>query len=644
MLTPEELKALNERTVYVGDPDAYPLDEEMREILREESAPLQEVFATEFQRYLDLFYKFFPKKSVHIRTFYGGGFACPKRRLKSGDQIDQSCYPDMIARHLDLERWQHNHPNARYPECYWVAMREPRKSSLKAIDFDNKENVLGYYRTHGLGGRIVHRPLPILTADHMQAVKRIYDAFPHHIWCISSATLGLHIWEKLARPLPLHQIDAFNRPVLARIGLGNTEIHPMVGRAFRRPFGEDYFIITPDGLLDDWRKQLQYFENDARTPPFESIFDAMRQIMSQEWGRYQSSFESKLRPSSKYPDFTRKYFFYNRWSPSLLGDVLDDLDRWAVSGFSIATPQSTLLPATTLSKAPSSGGAGIWTCKFNGDWVQKCREWAIQGLPAEDSMTFVVLHLARWFLHIEFFGQVDRFEKTVKVLEYFCKTKNNGFISRLNQGLVHEVLQHVRRIVTVANKPLDENEAKVFEDIRRKRADGSYKTNYYLEPLILSLIEDTEVSTFSPSVLFTVCSTLSESHDQDETLTLKELRQQEAKLWNPVFDERPLPELLKARILGYYAAKGIRIKKQTIVAITRLLRHISTIPEGRRLSQKALKKFGFSNDRTRRHIRHLELIGLISIVPACPAAGVSNRFSLTELGRGLLEAETAADN
>lgn len=245
MISIEELKALNERTVYVGDPDAHPPDEDMREILWEESAPLQQVFPVDFDRYLDLFYKFLPKKSVHIRTFYGGGFFCPKRRLKSGDQIDQSCYPDLIARHLDLERWQHNHPSVRYPEHYWVAMREPQKSSLKAIDFDNKENVLGYYSTRD-GQRIIHRPLPTLTVEHLQAVKRIYDAFPNHIWCVSSATLGLHIWQRYARPLPLIEIDALNRPTLARIGLGNTEIHPMVGRAFRRPFGQDYFTLTPE--------------------------------------------------------------------------------------------------------------------------------------------------------------------------------------------------------------------------------------------------------------------------------------------------------------------------------------------------------------------------------------------------------------
>lgn len=644
MLTQTELKALNERTVYVGDPGAYPLDDEMIEILREESAPLQEAFPADFDRYLNLFYKFFPKQSVHVRTFYSGGFVCPKRKLKSGDQIDQSCYPDMIARHLDLDRWQHNHPKSNYPEHYWVAMREPKKASLKAIDFDNKENVLAFYCTHGFGGRIVHRPLPILTVEHFQAIKRIYDAFPNHIWCVSSATLGLHIWQKYVRPMPLHQIDSLNRPTLARIGLGNTEIHPMIGRAFRRPFGEDYFTITPDGLLDDWRKQLDYFENDARTPPFEVVFESLRQLMVQEWGRYQGSFEGKLRPSSKHPELARKHFHFGRWSSGLLDDVLTDLDQWATNGFSIAAFQSTFVSATAAKKHVSSNSAGIWTYKFDGDWVQKCKEWAIQGLPAEDSMTFVVLHLARWFLHIEFFGQEDRFDRTVEVLEHYCKSKHNGFISRLNQGLLHEVVQHVRRIVANANKPLTNERAKVFEEIRGKRANGTYKTNYHLEPLIRGPNEDTEASTVSSSVLFTLCSTLSGSDAQDVqggNLTAKELRQQQAKTWNPVFDDRPLPESLKAKILGYYAGKDIRIKKPTIVAITRFLRHISTNPDGRRLSHQALKKFGFSNDRTRRHLGHLQLLGLIAIVAACPSAGISKCYSLTELGRQLIESETA---
>ena len=100
-LSPEQL-AKNRRTVRVGDPDAYPLDQEMQDILREESAPLQEVFPEEFQRYTDLFFKYFPKRPVHVRTSYGGGFVCQLGVKKDATKYERPCYPDMLARMLDL--------------------------------------------------------------------------------------------------------------------------------------------------------------------------------------------------------------------------------------------------------------------------------------------------------------------------------------------------------------------------------------------------------------------------------------------------------------------------------------------------------------------------------------------------------------
>jgi len=38
--------------------------------------------------------------------------------------------------------------------------------------------------------------------DHFKKIKLIYDAFPGRIWCISSATLGIHAWRKHDRLVP----------------------------------------------------------------------------------------------------------------------------------------------------------------------------------------------------------------------------------------------------------------------------------------------------------------------------------------------------------------------------------------------------------------------------------------------------------
>ena len=177
------LQAKHDRVLRIGDPDTPAPDPVMQEILWEQSAPLQEVYPDELERYMNLFFKYFPKFPAHVRHGYGQGFLALKGKRKDGTKFERPCYPDLIVRMLDLDRWQHHHPRAKQPEYFWVAMREPRRSSLKAIDLDNKEDVLGHYQTRQMN-RLVNRPLPILTVDHMQKIKRVYDAFPGHIWCI----------------------------------------------------------------------------------------------------------------------------------------------------------------------------------------------------------------------------------------------------------------------------------------------------------------------------------------------------------------------------------------------------------------------------------------------------------------------------
>ena len=222
------------------------------------TAPLEEVFPDEFQRYLDLFFTYWKKKPFHARLQYGQGFLRQKGKKKDGQKFDRGCYDALIAKMLDYDRWKGLHPDKRHTEAYWIALYAGARSSLKAIDIDNKDNLFGYYR------RGFHRdghmyPLVTITLDHLKAVKRIYNAFPNHIWCISSGTLGLHAWEKLPGPQPIHLIQSINKAKLNNIDLGKTEVHPMPGRPFRRPFGQDYYTITNDGLIDDWWRQLAFF-------------------------------------------------------------------------------------------------------------------------------------------------------------------------------------------------------------------------------------------------------------------------------------------------------------------------------------------------------------------------------------------------
>ena len=68
-------------------------DEDERAMLEELRTPLEKVYADEFERYLELFFRYLPKKPFHVRTRYGGGFVCQKGKKKTGEEYFRACYP-----------------------------------------------------------------------------------------------------------------------------------------------------------------------------------------------------------------------------------------------------------------------------------------------------------------------------------------------------------------------------------------------------------------------------------------------------------------------------------------------------------------------------------------------------------------------
>ena len=596
-----ETKAKHERDVHYGDPDAHELDEEQKEILREQSAPLEDIYSEEFQRYLNLLFKFFPKTPVHVRHGYGQGFLALKGKRKDGTKFERPCYPDMIAKMLDLNRWLCNHPKSKQPEYFWVAMREPRRSSLKAIDVDNKDGVLGYYQTREMS-RMVSRPLPIVTVDHMQKIKRVYDAFPGHIWCVSSATLGLHVWEKLPGPQPLDLIEARNRSILKNIGLGKTEVHPMQGRALRRPFGQDYYSITNDGLLPDWQDQLNFFENVAATPTFESIFNALRDLVEKEWSRFLGTPERKARLSSPDPQISK---FINRGQYSSIRDfVLADLDQWAANGFPLTDPVvQTDVPidssSAIIKKASSSPKND--QVKFNGQWVQRCRDWALNGLPEDNSIFLVVSNLAIWFYFVELheIPENDRIIKILSLLVDFALNKHNGYITRLNLGQKQEVVDHIKSSVDSGIRNVGDHGEEVFARIRLKRQSGKYSKVYFLEQLILKPVSEAGSSnTLSSSVVLTVCCSVLDSPSKSD--------QSNPETWVPDLDDTPLPPALEKAIQHYYGRHGLKMNAPSRKKIVQFINYLRSRGGEGRLSIKALHKMGFTSYLSRQHIHNLD--------------------------------------
>ena len=179
------------------------------------------------------------------------------------------------------------------------------------------------------------------------------------------------------------------------------EIHPMFGRCFRRPFGQDYCTITESGLLTDWIDQLNYFEHNAATPSFAAIYSALRSKLLKQWNLY----EHCGRPiRDRFPQT-------QRIDTAHLRRQLETSDAWAAEGFPTDPPPVSVSSRTNEPASPSGKQASptVSTCAItlsevcNQDWLQKCESWARNGLPCEDSLFLVVSQLARWLYFVELF-------------------------------------------------------------------------------------------------------------------------------------------------------------------------------------------------------------------------------------------------
>ena len=109
-------------------------------------------------------------------------------------------------------------------------------------------------------------------------------AFPGRMVCISSATLGVHLWRRLLLSTTWYMHDKVSRE-LAATGV-KAEVYPDPSKPFRRPFGRDYRTITPHGILTDWRDQLDYYLDDERQlPDFPTVVRAFIEVVDAEVAR-----------------------------------------------------------------------------------------------------------------------------------------------------------------------------------------------------------------------------------------------------------------------------------------------------------------------------------------------------------------------
>lgn len=634
------------------------LDDEQLEILQELHTPLEDLYPEEFERYLDLFYRYWPKKPYHYRRSYDSGFVQAKGKYrtsskdhKPGDSFARGCYPGEIAKMLDIEQWQRAKGKPYCQEHYWIGMHAPKASTLSAIDFDAKPTQLGYYTD--LSTKLVY-PVPLLTLEHFQMIKRIYDNFPGVVWCISSATLGLHVWHRYTRPIPLDHIHATMQSALYQIGLGGTEVHPMHGRCFRRPFGQDYYTITEEGLLGNWIKQLDHFQSATEAPSFKAIYRGLRGLMVASWKKCigpqpQRTFQgnrAKLIASNS--SLAVYYTSDNKLDLGVLGKHLGVLDEWAEGGFStdVVSGSSTQVPEqptfsskpSQLVKEPSADLCAInlsEVCRQG--WFKTCQSWAINGLPCHDSIFLVVSQLARWLFFIELWDlEHDRRVKKINdILTAYVLRKHNGFVSRITSGLHTEVIDHIPRIVETAINNTDAAGRQHFANTRRKRREGKYGEVIYLEPVLLSQESNDD---FSKRVQHRVNPT-GKKRILSSNLPLRQQQQEYAQSWNYIPDDTPLPQTLIDHIGEFYNKRHQRLQKRTMAKLIRFINDLYTSGGEFRRSLPALKKMGFSNDRSRQHVKNLERIGVIIVGGYYPAGGLGTRYALTPKAQQILDEE-----
>ena len=261
---------------------------------------------------------------------------------------------------------------------------------------------------------------------------------------------------------------------------------------------------------------------------------------------------------------------------------------------------------------------------YKGNWAKQCREWAINGLPCHDSMTPVVLHMAKWLYFVELWeiNENDRVEQVVNLLTNFCFAKHNGYITRLTNNQEEDVRSHIGRIVKSSIAGTSDQGKAIFAKLQSQR-------HMKLVPLMQGM--SSSFPSFSSVTSIQCCSVL----DQ-QWKPAPEYWRDRAEKWIYEPDDTALPDALDARIRGYYAKRAIGLNKPSLVKIRRFLNHLRANSGEARVGIKSLKKMGFTSDHTRQHIKHLEEMGLIVIGDYSPVAGVSRSFRLIREARDLL--------
>lgn len=511
---------------------------------------ISEVWAEDFQRYCDRWIRFWPKNktSGYYRRFaYDDSFY--QAKSKKNPEMNQHLWGDylveQVERHLDPEHWKYRKEAKQFTPVkhsqFWLGLNMPQKTTVSCIDPDAKQYLLGYYHD---GGNDPLRPVVHLPLVHFQRLKLIYDHFPGRVWCISSATLGMHVWLKYSRSMNSARVHHHTRAELERLGLGKMEVHPMPGRCLRRPFGKDYATITREGLLTTWQSQTTFFEFVAETPPFDLIARTLLAKVREQWRLWLVCGDAKknVDPQRVIAGHQHEIEEVQRWidqgcpvgtdhrilarndevsrwidadcptkqqkhTITVAPESTAALARWIDSGGNddtvpfptiVLQPPATIQEPTRITEKVSRSNSTTHQTSTaaesfdleslrNGRWITGLREIAINGLPCSKSLHAVCYELAKWLYWVELYKRPDCETVIYRLLSFFVAQKHNGHCSRIADGNIASVEQDLKNAIKSAMKlhPVYRMESlEVFARMRQKRNMGQYKHVINLAPLL----------------------------------------------------------------------------------------------------------------------------------------------------------------
>lgn len=491
------------------DIEEHPDEAEHREMLRELTLPLREVFPEELALYEEWFVKFFPRKRHYVRKAYDSCFYEVKNR-KTGRPLPlyETRLHELLEKHLDYERYGdclYAHRRKDYEAYYrpenrlWLGMCAARMTQVGCLDIDcsplggsKKDTDLGWYKVSDTSPVM---PVKRCTLSYLRKVRAVYDRFPaFDVWCISSESLGMHAWHRFRRPMPTEVVVEHYEKAVRDLGLDGVEVYPRYSRCLRRPFGADYRTIIPAthdrapsidkdrGGLTWWVEQIRHFVNPGPRPSFDEILKALYASFVNQlrnWQRWKFNF--KRHRINVQAEFANLQAVMRR---ARAGKFDEEQKTSPSPGQLITNPLPPRPKRETAQASDPRRSGGVLDHVAGRTWPQKVQELARQGLPASGTLGLAAYEIAKWLLWVEYHGLADKESQAAAEIVAWLKRKHNGHSRRMALGDIVEVERQVANAVGQALKIQRPESLALFTSLRSKRAAGRYTLLISIGPIL----------------------------------------------------------------------------------------------------------------------------------------------------------------